>query len=98
LNFHAYIGRSRWGARKKKEIGLLSRFVFSTRKSFVFFSLIPPAQQRIIDGKATLPEGKSKKANAFLVRPVAFLVCSEKNRVGRDPGGPRFSPDLGPPD
>jgi hypothetical protein len=44
---------------------------------------------RIIDGKATLPEGKSKKAIAFLVRPVAFLVGSEKNRVGRDPGGPR---------
>jgi hypothetical protein len=39
---------------------------------------------RILDGKATLPEGKSKKAIAFLVRPVAFLVGSEKNRVGRD--------------
>jgi hypothetical protein len=39
---------------------------------------------RILDGKATLPEGKSKKAIAFFVRPVAFLVGSEKNRVGRD--------------
>jgi hypothetical protein len=44
---------------------------------------------RIIDGKATLPEGKPKKAIAFLVGPVAFLVGSEKNRVGRDPGGAR---------
>jgi hypothetical protein len=32
----------------------------------------------IIDEKATLPEGKSKKA-------IAFLVGSENNRVGRDP-------------
>jgi hypothetical protein len=37
------------------------------------------SQARIIDGKATLEEGKSKKAIAFLVRPVAFLVGSEKN-------------------
>ncbi len=51
--------------------------------------MLTPKEFWIIDGKATLPEGKSKKAIAFLVRPVAFLVGSEKNRVGRDPGGPR---------